>query len=89
MGLKPINKTWGNDNKNVNYVGKDFATLKQTLIDYTKTYFPNTYSDFNEASPGMVFVEQAAAIGDMERAAPTSECLGSRPCRRPRAAIER
>jgi len=65
MGLKPINKTWGNDNKNVNYVGKDFATLKQTLIDYTKTYFPNTYSDFNEASPGMVFVEQAAAIGDI------------------------
>lgn len=65
MGLKPVNKTWGNENKNVNYVGKDFATLKQTLIDYTKTYFPNTYSDFNEASPGMVFVEQAAAIGDI------------------------
>jgi hypothetical protein len=65
MAIKPIDKNWGNDNKKINYLGKDFATLKQNLIDYTKTYFPNTYSDFNEASPGMVFVEQAAAIGDI------------------------
>ena len=65
MAIKPLDKSWGADNKKINYVGKDFATLKQNLIDYTKTYFPNTYSDFNEASPGMVFVEQAAAIGDI------------------------
>jgi hypothetical protein len=65
MAIKPLDKSWGADNKKMNYIGKDFATLKQTLIDYTKTYFPNTYSDFNESSPGMVFVEQAAAIGDI------------------------
>ena len=65
MAIKPINKSFGSNNKNINYVGKDFATLKQTLIDFTKTYYPNTYSDFNEASPGMVFIEQAAAIGDI------------------------
>ena len=64
MAIKSTNKSWG-DTKNINYVGKDFDTLKQNLIDYTKTYFPNTYADFNEASPGMVFIEQAAAIGDM------------------------
>jgi hypothetical protein len=65
MAIKPIDKNWGNDNKKISYLGKDFATLKQNLIDYTKTYFPNTYSDFNEASPGMVFIEQASAIGDI------------------------
>ena len=65
MAIKPLDKNWGNQNKNINYVGKDFAALKQVLIDYTKTYFPNTYSDFNDASPGMVFIEQAAAIGDI------------------------
>jgi len=65
MAIKPLNKSWGNDTKNINYVGKDFATFKQNLIDFTKTYFPNSYSDFNEASPGMVFIEQAAAIGDI------------------------
>jgi hypothetical protein len=64
MAIKSKDKTFGS-NRNINYVGKDFATLKQNLIDYTKTYFPNTYSDFNEASPGMVFIEQAAAIGDL------------------------
>jgi hypothetical protein len=64
MAIKPINKTWGNS-KNINYVGKDFDALKQNLIDFTKTYFPNQYSDFNDASPGMVFIEQAAAIGDL------------------------
>jgi len=65
MAIKPINKSFGSNNKNINYVGKDFVALKQTLIDFTKTYYPNTYSDFNEASPGMVFIEQAAAIGDI------------------------
>jgi hypothetical protein len=65
MALKPSDKSWGNQNKNFNYVGKDFATLKQNLIDFTKTYFPDSYSDFSEASPGSIFIEQAAAIGDM------------------------
>jgi hypothetical protein len=65
MAIKPLDKNFGSNNKNINYVGKDFAALKQNLIDYTKTYFPNTYSDFNEASPGMVFIEQASAIGDI------------------------
>ena len=65
MAIKPLDKSWGSDTKNINYIGKDFATFKQNLIEYTKTYFPNTYSDFNEASPGMVFIEQAAAIGDV------------------------
>jgi hypothetical protein len=65
MAIKPLNKSWGSDTKNLNYVGKDFSTLKQNLVDFTKTYFPDTYSDFNEASPGMVFIEQTAAIGDV------------------------
>ena len=64
MAIKPLKKSWGS-NKTINYVGKDFGQLKQNLIDFTKTYFPNTYSDFSEASPGMVFVEMAAYIGDV------------------------
>jgi hypothetical protein len=64
MAINPIKKTFGTK-RTLNYVGKDFDSFKQNLIDYTKTYFPNTYSDFNEASPGMVFIEQAAALGDV------------------------
>lgn len=64
MAIKSGKKNWGS-NKTINYVGKDFGQLKQNLIDFTKTYFPDTYSDFNEASPGMVFIEMAAYVGDV------------------------
>ncbi len=64
MAIKPLNKNWSN-NKELTYVGKDFSSFKDNLIEFTKTYFPNQYSDFNEASPGMVFVEMAAAVGDV------------------------
>jgi hypothetical protein len=64
MAIKSTDKNFGS-NRNINYIGKDFAALKRNIIEYAKTYFPNTYTDFNEASPGMVFIEQAAAIGDI------------------------
>ena len=64
MALKPTNKNWG-ENRTINYLGKDFGSFRQNLIDYAKTYFPNTYSDFNESSPGMMFIEMASYIGDV------------------------
>jgi len=51
--------------KDIRYLSRDFASLKQNLIDFTKNYFPNTYQDFNEASPGMMFLEMAAYVGDV------------------------
>ena len=51
--------------KDVRYLAKDFNSLKANLIDFTKTYFPNTYQDFNEASPGMMFLEMSAYVGDV------------------------
>ena len=51
---------------NINYINKDFRSLKNTLIEYAKTYFPNTYKDFNETSPGMMLIEMAAYVGDVQ-----------------------
>jgi hypothetical protein len=51
--------------KDVKYLNKDFAQFRQNLINFTKTYYPNTYSDFNESSPGMMFVEMASYVGDV------------------------
>ena len=51
--------------KEVNYIGRDFRDIRQNLIEFAKSYFPNTYNDFNEASPGMMFVEMAAYVGDV------------------------
>ena len=50
---------------NVNYLNKDFNSLKSTLIEYAKTYFPNSYRDFNETSPGMMLIEMGAYVGDV------------------------
>jgi hypothetical protein len=51
--------------KDISYLGKDFGQLKQNLIDFTKQYFPTTYTDFNEAAPGMIFLELASYVGDV------------------------
>ena len=50
---------------NINYINKDFRSIKNTLIEYAKTYFPNTYKDFNETSPGMMLLEMSAYVGDV------------------------
>ena len=51
--------------KDIKYLGKDFDTLKQGLIEYAKNYYPNTYNDFNESSPGSLFIDLAAYVGDV------------------------
>ena len=51
--------------KEVNYLNKSFQGFKKDLIEYAKTYFPNSYADFNEASPGMMFIEMASYVGDV------------------------
>ena len=50
---------------NVNYLNKDFDSLKQSLMNYAKSYFPNSYKDFNETSPGMMLLEMNAYVGDV------------------------
>ena len=50
---------------NVNYTSKDFSTIKADLIEYTKAYFPDTYKDFNETSPGMMLIELSSYVGDV------------------------
>ena len=51
--------------KDVNYLGRDFTDIRSNLIEFAKNYFPNQYNDFNEASPGMMFVEMASYVGDV------------------------
>ena len=51
--------------KEVRYLNKDFTSFKNNLIEFTKIYFPQQYTDFNESSPGMMFIEMAAYVGDV------------------------
>ena len=50
---------------NINYINKDFASFKANLIEYAKSYFPQTYRDFNETSPGMMLIEMVSYAGDV------------------------
>lgn len=57
--------TNNNTKKDIKYINKDFTELRASLIDYAKTYFPTTYNDFSPTSPGMMFMEMAAYVGDV------------------------
>ena len=51
--------------KDIKYTGKDFPTIRKNLLNFAKTYYPTTFNDFNEASPGMMFLETTAYVGDV------------------------
>jgi len=52
-------------NKNISYLNKNFLQYKASLIEFAQNYFPNTYTDFSEASPGTMFIEMASYVGDV------------------------
>ena len=51
--------------KDIKYLNKDFGKFRSDLISFAKSYFPETYNDFNESSPGMMFIEMSAYVGDV------------------------
>lgn len=60
-----IQKSFAPNSKEIRYLNRDFSQLKESLINFAKTYFPNSYKDFSPASPGMMFIEQTAYVGDV------------------------
>jgi hypothetical protein len=53
------------EEKNISYLNKDFTSFKAALQQYAKAYFPTTYNDFTEATPGNLFIEMASYVGDV------------------------
>ena len=51
--------------RDIKYVNREFGDLRQELIEYARNYFSDTYNDFSPTSPGMMFVEMAAYVGDI------------------------
>ena len=50
---------------NIKYTDKNFSNLREQLIELAKNYYPDTYNDFSATSPGMMFIEMAAYVGDI------------------------
>lgn len=60
-----VQKSFAPNSKDVRYLNRDFSQLREALINFSKVYYPNTYKDFSPSSPGMMFIEQAAYVGDV------------------------
>ena len=52
-------------NSEIKYISRDFNNIRAELINFSQTYFPNTYTDFSPTSPGMMFMEQVAYVSDV------------------------
>ena len=59
---KVSNKT---QDKDVKYLNKDFNSFKNQLLDFASVYYPETHKDFSDGSPGLMFLEMAAYVGDV------------------------
>ena len=53
------------EDKNISYLNKTFTDFRSQLQQYARTYFPTTYNDFSDASPGSLFIEMASYVGDV------------------------
>ena len=51
--------------RDIRYIDRDFNSFRNALIQYSKTYFPDTYNDFSDTSTGMLFMEMASYVGDV------------------------
>jgi len=51
--------------KKIDYNARNFADVRRQLIEFIQKYYPETFSDFNDASVGMMLLELNAAVGDM------------------------
>ena len=49
----------------IKYTDRDFRSIKQSLMNYAKKYYPNTSADFNEASFGALMLDMVSYIGDI------------------------
>ena len=49
----------------IKYTNRDFASIKNELMEYVKKYYPDTMQDFNEASFGAMMLDLVAYVGDV------------------------
>jgi hypothetical protein len=51
-------------NKKISYTTRDFQSIRTELINFTRTYYPDTIDNFNDASVFSVLLDLNAAVTD-------------------------
>jgi hypothetical protein len=49
----------------INFTAFDYDTIKQSIVDYIKLYFPESFNDFIESSEFVALIEVFAYIGEL------------------------
>tara|TARA_B100001248_G_scaffold261329_1_gene252138 strand:- start:96 stop:1883 length:1788 start_codon:yes stop_codon:yes gene_type:complete len=49
----------------ISYTDRDFNSIKKSLVEHARRYYPDTYKDFNEASFGSLLLDSVAYVGDV------------------------
>jgi len=53
------------EERDLKYINREFSDFRTALMEYAKSYFPDSYNDFSPTSPGMMFMEIASYVGDV------------------------
>lgn len=51
--------------QNINFAAFDFNTIKQSILDYVKLYFPETFNDFIESSEFIAIIEVFSYVAEL------------------------
>jgi len=49
----------------INYLADDYNSIRDSLIEYAETYFPESYNDFTPSSPVGLFMGMVSYVGDL------------------------
>ena len=49
----------------INYSARDFASIKESLVQHAKRYYPESFRDFNEAGFGSLMLDTVSYVGDV------------------------
>lgn len=49
----------------INYYARDFDSIKESLVQHAKRYYPDSYKDFSEAGFGSLMLDTVSYVGDV------------------------
>ena len=49
----------------ISYTSRDYDSIKASLVDHARRYYPDSYKDFNEASFGSLMIDAVSYVGDV------------------------
>jgi hypothetical protein len=49
----------------IKYSSRDFNSIKKDLVNYAKTYYPESFKDYNQSSFGALMLDTVAYVGDV------------------------